>query len=115
MSRGRWSLLIAVALILLSVPLVASSGEAVVEMDNVGGVDPDQGRWHLRSDAGVTTFYYGNPNGFPILGDWDCNGTQTPGMYRQDDGFVYLRNSDTQGVADIRFFFGKPKKMTPCS
>ena len=27
-------------------------------------------------------------------------------MYRQSDGYVYLRNSNTQGVADIRFFFG---------
>jgi hypothetical protein len=29
-------------------------------------------------------------------------------MYRQDDGFVYLRNANSQGVADIRFFFGNP-------
>ena len=29
-------------------------------------------------------------------------------MYRQADGFVYLRNSNTQGVADIKFFFGDP-------
>jgi hypothetical protein len=29
-------------------------------------------------------------------------------MYRQSDGFVYLRNSNTQGVADIKFFFGDP-------
>jgi hypothetical protein len=32
----------------------------------------------------------------------------TPGLYRQSDGFAYLRNSNTQGVADIRFFFGNP-------
>jgi hypothetical protein len=101
-------LLIVAALVLVAVPLVGSSGEAVVATDSVGGVDPDQGLWHLRGDKGVTTFFYGNPNDFPILGDWDCNGTQTPGMYRQDDGFVYLRNSNSQGVADIRFFFGDP-------
>jgi len=29
-------------------------------------------------------------------------------MYRQSDGYVYLRNSNTQGSADIRFFFGDP-------
>jgi hypothetical protein len=44
------------ALVMVAVPLVASTGEAVVETDNVGGVHPDQGRWHLRSDAGVTSF-----------------------------------------------------------
>jgi hypothetical protein len=42
------------------------------------------------------------------MGDWNCDGVQTPGLYRQSDGFVYLRNSNTQGVADITFFFGNP-------
>ncbi len=43
-----------------------------------------------------------------MIGDWNCDGVDTPGLYRQSDGFVYLRNSNTQGVADIRFFFGNP-------
>ena len=43
-----------------------------------------------------------------FAGDWDCDGVDTPGLYRQSDGFVYLRNSNTQGVADIRFYFGNP-------
>jgi hypothetical protein len=42
------------------------------------------------------------------MGDWDCDGIDTPGMYRRSDGYVYLRNSNTQGVADVRFFFGNP-------
>jgi hypothetical protein len=29
-------------------------------------------------------------------------------MYRQSDGFVYLRNSNTVGIANTRFFFGNP-------
>ena len=29
-------------------------------------------------------------------------------MYRQSDGYVYLRNSNTQGAADTTFFFGNP-------
>ena len=36
------------------------------------GVDPAQGLWYLRGELGVTTFYYGNPGDYPILGDWDC-------------------------------------------
>ena len=32
----------------------------------------------------------------------------TPGLYRQSDGYVYLRNANSQGVADIAFFFGNP-------
>ena len=77
--------------------------------DLVGLVDPTTGIWSLRGAAGgVTTFYYGDPGDVPFAGDWDCDGVDTPGLYRQSDGFVYLRNSNTQGIADIRFFFGNP-------
>jgi hypothetical protein len=77
--------------------------------DSVGLVDPATGAWHLRGQGGATnSFFYGNPGDFPMVGDWDCDGVETPGLYRQSDGFVYLRNSNTQGVADIRFFFGNP-------
>jgi hypothetical protein len=40
--------------------------------------------------------------------DWDGDGVETPGLYRQSDGYVYLRNSNTVGIADIKFFFGNP-------
>ncbi len=40
--------------------------------------------------------------------NWDCDGIDTPGLYRRSDGFVYLRNSITQGVADVDYFFGVP-------
>jgi len=77
--------------------------------DRVGLVDPETGIWYLRGvDGEVTDFYFGNPGDIPFAGDWNCDGVDTPGLYRQSDGFVYLRNSNTQGVADIRFFFGNP-------
>jgi hypothetical protein len=77
--------------------------------DLVGLVNPVTGLWSLRGAAGgVTSFFYGNPGDVPFVGDWDCDGDDTPGLYRQSDGFVYLRNSNTQGIADIRFFFGNP-------
>jgi Tol biopolymer transport system component len=75
----------------------------------VGLVDPTSGLWSLRHpDGRIVTFYYGNPGDVPFLGDWDCDGVETPGLHRQSDGFLYLRNTNTQGVADIRFFFGNP-------
>jgi hypothetical protein len=43
-----------------------------------------------------------------FFGDWNCDGVDTPGLYRQSDGYVYLRNSNSQGVADVKFFFGDP-------
>jgi hypothetical protein len=76
--------------------------------DGVGIVDTTSGVWHLRTDTSVESFFYGDPGDAPFMGDWDCDGVQTPGLYRRSDGFVYLRNSNTQGVADIRFFFGNP-------
>jgi hypothetical protein len=77
--------------------------------DNYGLQDPTTGIWRLRNSVGaVTQFYFGNPGDVPFMGDWDCDGVDTPGLYRQSDGYAYLRNSNSQGVADIKFFFGNP-------
>ncbi len=68
------------------------------------------GRWYLRNtnSTGVadTVFDYGNPGDFPITGDWDNNGSVTPGVVR--DGTWYLRNSNTTGVADVTYAYGNP-------
>lgn len=73
----------------------------------VGLVDPDTAQWQLSDGAGTTiTFVYGVPGDVPLVGDWDCDGVDTPGMFRPSNGFVYLRNSNTSGFADITFFYG---------
>ncbi len=76
----------------------------------VGLVDATTGEWYLHDPgSGETThFFYGNPGDVPFTGDWDCDGVDTPGLYRSSDGYVYLRNSNSQGVADVRYFFGNP-------
>jgi hypothetical protein len=80
--------------------------------DTVGLVDPLTGEWRLRGlDGTVTGFFYGNPGDVPFMGDWDCDGVDTPGLFRQSDAFAYLRNSNSQGIADIRFFFGNPSDI----
>jgi len=82
---------------------------SVFSIPGIGLVNPATGQWHLNTGSGtVTTFYYGNPGDVPFMGDWNCDGTDTPGLYRQSDGYVYLRNSNTEGTADITFFFGNP-------
>ena len=58
--------------------------------------------------AGFGGFYFGNPGDVPFMGDWDGDGVATPGLYRRSDGYVYLRNSATQGNADVKFYFGNP-------
>jgi hypothetical protein len=79
--------------------------------DTIGYVDSG-GIWSIadrpRTKPQLNEFYYGNPGDVPFSGDWDCDGVETPGLYRQLDGFVYLRNSTTQGNADLEFFFGNP-------
>jgi hypothetical protein len=52
------------------------------------------------------SFLYGVHGDTPFVGDWTGNGIDTPGLRRNSDGFVYLRNTNTQGVADTSYFYG---------
>ena len=51
-------------------------------------------------------YMYGDASDFPLTGDWDGNGTRTPGVFR--NGTWYLRNSNSSGVADLAFGYGNP-------
>ena len=53
-------------------------------------------------------YYFGNPGDKPFTGDFNGNGTTTVGLHRESTGFVYFRNTNTQGNADSQFFFGDP-------
>ena len=78
--------------------------------DDVGLFDPNDGQWHI----GGTSFYFGNPNDVPIVGDWDCDGDETVGVFRPsggDAGTVLLRNSNDAGNADSEFVFGDPNDI----
>jgi hypothetical protein len=115
---SRLALRLAVVVLVVTVAMVfgpdgAQPAAANGNRDSVGLVDVTAGFWGLRDSAtgATTSFYYGNPGDYPIMGDWNCDGVDTPGLYRQSDGFVYLRNSNTQGIADIRFFFGNPSDI----
>ncbi len=105
--RIRRDLTVAVATLML---LVSAAAPALAQGGSIGIVDTSTGEWFLRdpSNGATTKFFYGNPGDLPMVGDWDCDGDETPGLYRQSDGFVYLRNSNSQGMADLRFFFGNP-------
>jgi hypothetical protein len=79
--------------------------------DSIASVDAG-GIWSLWDQiewpATKASFYYGNPGDIPFMGDWDADGIETPGLFRQSDGYVYVRHTNTQGNADITFFFGNP-------
>ena len=99
--------------VLLIVALMIGASSAASALDGEGSfgvVDTATGEWYLL-DLGTletTKFYYGVPGDLPFVGDWDCDGDETPGLYRQSSGFVYLRNSNDQGIADTSYFFGNP-------
>jgi hypothetical protein len=81
--------------------------------------DRDDGRlvWHLRNvnagGAADVTFAYGRWDmfDFPICGDWDGDGVQTPGVVRHPDttgGLRWLlRNRSAGGPADREFTYGR--------
>jgi glucose/arabinose dehydrogenase len=89
--------------------LVVLIGLPAVATDTVGVQDPATGQWTLRDEnTNTKTIVYGNPGDVAFAGDWNCDGVDTPGLYRQADGFVYLRNANSTGIADLSFFFGNP-------
>jgi fibronectin type 3 domain-containing protein len=67
--------------------------------------------WYLRNSnspgAPDITFQYGAPGQVPVAGDWDGNGTTTPGVFDPSTATWYLRNSNSGGAPDVApFTFG---------
>jgi peptidoglycan/xylan/chitin deacetylase (PgdA/CDA1 family) len=65
--------------------------------------------WYVRDALGTGpatwVFDFGGPGDVPISGDWNGDGTITPGVVR---GSVwYLRNSMSAGPPDITFVYGR--------
>ena len=106
------SLLMLLALFVLFAAFSPAAGAAEKPTppgDSVATVDQSTGEWYLRNDDGsAQEFYFGDPGDIPLFGDWDGDSESTPGVYRQSDGRVYLRNSNTQGIGDLWFYFGNP-------
>ena len=78
--------------------------------DTIGVFRPSNGLLYLKnthtSGFADIAINYGLPGDYPVVGDWDGNGTVTIGIYRH--GTFYLRNSNSIGFAEIAFPFGVP-------
>ena len=118
--RSRFVQVLLVAIAALAITAIASQrAEAAetctgTECDTVAFVDQNAIftlYQDLRPSSLIGRFYYGNPGDEPLMGDWNCDGEQTPGMYRRSTGLVYLRNSNTQGVAHSQYIFGNPSDI----
>jgi mannan endo-1,4-beta-mannosidase len=85
-------------------------GGAILDAVTTGVFRPSNGLLFLKNSntTGIAdaALNYGNPGDYPVVGDWDGNGTVTIGIYR--DGHFYLKNANTLGVADVVFPFGQP-------
>ena len=77
--------------------------------DTVGTFRPSIATFYLRNSnsAGAPniTVQLGNTGDYPVVGDWDGNGSDTIGVYR--NGVFYLSNSNTTPHVDLTFAFGK--------
>ncbi len=56
----------------------------------------------------ATDFAFGDHGDIPFAGDFDGDGIDSVGLFREATGFVYFRNSLTTGAADAGFFYGDP-------
>ena len=79
------------------------------DAETVGVFRPSNGILFLkntnRSGFANIALNYGLAGDYPVVGDWDGNGTDTIGVYR--NGRFLLRNSNTVGFAEINFLFGQ--------
>ena len=112
--RPSLRLTAAAALALAATGLSAAPAAAVPPDGPSGAVIVDDGRWLVRTAPGggaaQLTFGYGRPGDVPLLGDWDGDGDETPGVARPDAAGTgwqwFLRNSNSTGPADVSFSFG---------
>lgn len=88
----------------------ASVCPSCADADTVGVFRPTNGLLYLKN-LNITGYAdvsinYGLGGDYPVTGDWDGNGTDTIGVYR--NGSFFLRNSNTIGFADLVIPFGTP-------
>ena len=105
--------MVAIAMVATVVSIVAHSSvaDASVDGDSVVLVDGG-GRFDVWVDpvpgSGVGRVVFGDVGDVPLMGDWDCNGIDSPGVFRSSSGRVYVRDSVSSGTADRVFSFGVP-------
>jgi hypothetical protein len=76
------------------------------------GFVTDRSEFNLRDNLGwdggdYHDFFYGVPGDIPLMGDWNCDGTDSPAMFRPSTGYVYLSNVNETVVAESEYFFGQ--------
>jgi hypothetical protein len=82
------------------VPPAAPPGASLLEGDLSGLGCPAEVVWsttlaeaRVPTDQGEVRYLLGSPGDALLLGDWDCDGDDTPGLYRPSTGEAFLFNA----------------------
>ncbi len=107
--RCTVGLLLATVLAMWQAPAGADVGEPTGPV-----IFTSTGDWLIRNSPtggnAERSFRYGRGSDLPVVGDWNGNGGETPGVARNTGSGTWqwhLRNSLTGGPADIVFEFGE--------
>ena len=84
--------------------------------DTIGLFQAEAAHFYLRnsnsSGLADVSFGYGDPSQGAqyvlIMGDWNGDGVDTVGLYHKASAAWFLRNTNTEGIADVTFGFGIP-------
>jgi hypothetical protein len=84
-------------------------GKDTIGIVNVHAASSDE--WFLRNSntagGGEINFTYGNGTELqPVVGDWNGDGIDTPGLFNPNSGNWYERNTNTGGEGETTFLFG---------
>ena len=116
----RTSARLAVVAAIATAMAAATAGTASAADPDRPGLVRNGNTWLLRDalsgGPATTTFAFGSTSDVQhVTGDWDGNGTRTPGIVRQvgDNWVWYLRNSNSAGATDVGpFAYGKASVAT---
>ncbi len=98
----------------VTVTQAGSAGPSAPVGSTMAMFRPSNGYMYLKnrliSDFADNDFFYGLAGDTPLAGDWDGDGIDTPGIYRNVNGVMtfFLINNNTGGFADISFGYGQP-------
>jgi subtilisin family serine protease len=94
-----------------TVTATASNTPVPVAADHIGVYK--NGVFSLRNTntsgaADITAVFGGDPSDLPIVGDWNADGVDTVGVYRNSTGVFFLSNSNTSPAVNVSLVFGNP-------
>jgi parallel beta-helix repeat protein len=113
-TRIYTSLIVALGLIVGLTTFLPDAGagpEGPPKADTVVVIDPSSRLLllgEIDQETAVTAFFFGDETDIQMMGDWDCDGVDTPGAYRPKTGEVFLRNQNSEGPAQLSFYYGNP-------